>query len=515
MKRFLLLLFFTYTSISFSQAESNPFQNKYEEFEHYAKPDKTNKLSKYIRNHINTTLLNDYKVNDTIESKKHVYLTFKLDAQNKITNVNVISPYSELNKSIRDAFKDLDIDELNIPEKNIQNIYALQILSNEGNEMVVNCSTNIIYDRYPVFDGCQSVDTYSSMKSCLTKQLEAHIAKNISAVEIQKAKILGSLNLKVQFLVNETGAIEHIKCKAPTDSLTKDLNRIIALFPKAVIPPTRNGKPTNLQYKGSISLQVESNNEKYVEQALEPKDSILNPNNELALHFKKYLGENELKEIAMPLLQKKICLSFSIDKKGNPEEFKTNTNNPKIEANLIEIFKKFPFEKLNIKPNSILETYRYTIISWESNKKIIACEDRPNVYIPPLIKKECENLKNAHEAMICFNQYISTIIHNEFDTNLRSKTKLKGIIKIRCSFHVDPTGNIVKVKVYSPNPSFTNEMEEIIKGIPKMYKPAYLNGVAFETPFNLPISFNVGENNPEDPFKNLNKNWDKNYNRTP
>jgi hypothetical protein len=516
MKHLLFLLFFTYTSLSFSQTEPQLFKDKYQEFDYYAKPDKTSKLSKYIRNHINTSLLNDYIINDTVESKKHVYLTFKLDALNKVTGVTVTSPYSELNKSIRDAFKDYNIDELNIPEMNTQNVYALQILSNEGNKMVVNCSTNIIYDKYPVFQGCQSnAVTYNNMKSCLTKQLEAHIAKYISPLEIKKAKIVGSLNLIVQFLVNETGAIEQIKCKAPTDSLTKELNRVVALFPKAVVPPTRNGKPSNLKYKGSINLEIESSNEKYVEEALKSNDSILNPNNELALHFKKYMSEDELQVIAMPLFDKKIKFSFSIDKKGNPVEFKTNCNNPKLEANLIAIFMKFPFEKLNIKSNNILETYRYTIITWENHKKIIACNDKPDVYIPPFINKDCENLKNPREVIAYFNRYINNIIVHEFNTSLRSKTNLKGIIKIRCLFHVDTTGNIVKVKVFSPNPSLTNEMEKIINGIPKIYKPAYLNGVAYENSFTLPVSFDVGENIPEDPFKSSNENVNRSLNRVP
>lgn len=506
MKHFLFLLFFMYTSIGFSQTEPKSFSDKYKEFDYYAKPSKTNKLSKYFRNRFDSNFLDAYKISETDENKKHVYLTFMLDVQNKITNIYVNSPYSRLNKNIREIFKNYDIDDLNIPEKNPLNVYVLQILSKEGDKMVFNCSTDIIYDRFPVFEGCEPImTTFNNMKVCLNEQLEAHVANNISITEIEKAKIVGFLNLKVKFLINEKGNIEQINCKAPTDSLTKELNRVVALFSGAKTPPTRNGKSTSLVYDGTIRLKIDPNNEKYQEEILKSKDSTLNPNSELALHFKKFISEEELRIINFPTLQKSIDLSFSIDKKGNPIEFKTNSQNPNIDNRLIEIFKKFPFEKLNIKSTNILETYRYTIITQGYNKKVIECSEKPNVYIPPIIKKSCEKSKNPSEVIDCLNQYIGNIIINEFNTNLSSKTQLKGIIKIYCTFYVDTIGNIVKVKVISPNPSLAKEIEKTIKGIPKMYKPAYLNGVAYETSFHLPLKFDVGVNKAVDPFESLNK----------
>lgn len=506
MKQFLLLLFFTYTSIGFSQTESNLLKDKYEEFDYYAKPSKTNKLSKYFRNRFDLNLLDAYKISETDESKNHVYLTFMLDIQNKITGIYVNSPYSRLNQNIREIFKNYDIDNLNIPEKSPLNVYILQILSKEGDKMIFNCSTDIIYDRFPVFEGCEPImTTFNNMKVCLNTQLEAHIANNISINEIEKAKIVNFLNLKVKFLINEKGNIEQINCKAPTDSLTKELNRVITLFPEAKTPPTRNGKFTNLVYDGTVRLKIEPNNEKKLEEVLKRKDSTLNPNSELALHFKKFLSEEELRIINFPSIQKSIDLSFSIDEKGNPIEFKTNSQNPNIDNRLIEIFKKFPFEKLNIKSTNILETYSYTLITQVYNEKNVECNEKPNIYLPPIIRKSCEKSKNSKEVISCLSEYIGNIIINEYKTNLNSKTQLKGIINVYCNFNIDTIGNIVKVKVISPNPYLTKEIEKIITGIPKMYKPAYLNGVAYETSFNLPLRFDVGDNRAVDPFDNMNK----------
>lgn len=296
MKHFLFLLFFLYATTGFSQSEYQAFIDKYEEFALYAKPNKTNNLSKYFAKRIDSRLIDSYRITDTIKNKKYIYLTFNLDKSNKPIRIIVNSPYSELNKSIREAFKDFDIEDLHINDKSQLNIYTLQILSQENNKMVINCSTNVVSDRSPIFEGCESSATKSKLSSCFNSKLSEYIANTISPAEIKKAKILGKLNLRVKFLVNEKGVIEQINCKAPTDSLSRELNRIIALFPKAKSPATRNGIPTSFIYESIISLEVETDNAKYIEEINKQKEeilysdsSLLNPNAELAIHFKNIL----------------------------------------------------------------------------------------------------------------------------------------------------------------------------------------------------------------------------------
>ena len=366
MRHLLFLFFFTYTGICFSQTDYQTFIDKYDEFAFYAKPNKTNKLSKYFAKRIDSRLIN-YQITDTIKNKKYVYLTFRFDKQNKITNLIVNSPYLELNKSIREAFSDYDIEDLNIPEKSQLNTYTLQILSKEGNKMVVNCSTDVVYDRQPVFEGCESSTNKFKLSDCLNKQITEHIANTISHVEIKKAKILGYLNLRVKFLINEQGGIEQINCKAPTNSLTQELNRIVALFPKIQISATRNGKPTSFVYEKTITLQIDSDNEKYIEEIEKQKENLLNsdtpflnPNAELAVHFKKYISSDELAKIFL-LNSMIINICFSIDRNGKPINCITNANTSELNYKLVEIFKNFPAEKLNIKPVKIIDYYTYPV----------------------------------------------------------------------------------------------------------------------------------------------------------
>jgi hypothetical protein len=511
MKHFLFLLLFTYTSISFSQTEPKSFKDKFEEFEFYAKPSPTNDLSRYFRNHIDSRLIDAYKLNDTVENKNHIYLTFHFNKENKVTSISVNSPYYELNKSITDAFKDFDIEKLNIPEKNRLNIYALQILSKQGDKMVVNCSTNIIYDRYPVYEGCESTTSNSQMKSCINKLLEAHIANNISPVTIKKAKVLGSINLKPKFIINEKGAVEIINSKAPIDSLTIELNRVVALFPNAITPPLRNGKPSKIIFSGNVRLEIASENKEFIADVIKSKDSTLNSNNELALHFKKFLSEEELRKKVFAQNKETISISFSINKIGKPIEVKANSSSTTLNNRLVGIFNNFPIEKLNIKSTNALESYHYTIITKGYPINVIQCNENPNVFIPVIFNKTCDKSDSPEELKNCFWDNVKKNIHRNFDTKLLSKTNLSGEVKVHCSFQIDSDSKIINIKVQAPNPIIANEIEDIIKSTLNVYKPAFWNGKAVTSSFRISIPIKLSNSTSENSFESLNKSINNKY----
>jgi len=493
----LLILLFT-TPVSFSQAKSSmEFIDKFEEFDYYAKPDKTNKLSAYFRSEMDTRLLKAVKFKQPDARKQRVFLSFQLNSKNEPIAIKVTSPYSELNNNIIVAFKKYDIEKLNIPEINPKNTYLLQIISKANDKIIVNCSTTIIYDRFPVFEGCESVVSYNRMKTCINKQLEKHIVKNMSPDEIIKAKVFGYIMLHPRFIVDKKGGIKQIKSKAPSVNLTNELNRIVALFPKAKIPPTRNGNPTNLYYDGYVGLQIGSKDEKYEDEVLKSKDTTLKGNNSLALHFKKYITEKELKNIAFFRKQQHIKISFGINKKGKLIEVKTNLRNIKMNNKLVQIFKKFPFEKLNIVPSNILTLYSYNIITKSASKNVIQCNDEPLTSIFPIFNKKCEKSKSPGVLKKCFSENITRFLVKNFDSKLRNKTKLKGEIKIYAMFQVDTLGNIAIIKVRAPNPFLSNEIGEIINSIPKVYKPGLSNGEVVKTKIGAPVRFRIGSERHE------------------
>jgi hypothetical protein len=510
MKHFLFLLLITFATIGFSQTKPIFYVDKIKEFDSIAKPSPTNDLSKYFRRKIDANLLDNYKINEFDGNQNHIYLAFKLSKEDKAVPIRVTSPYSELNKSIADAFLNFDISKLNIRDKSPLNIYMLQILSREGDKMIFNCSTNIIYDRYPVYEGCESNTSYSEMEFCIKNLLETYVVNNISPVQIERAKVMGLLTLKLRFIIDEKGRVEQVIVKNPKDSLSIELKRILTQFPVAKTPALRNGKPTKLPFNEIIKLIINSENKEYIADVIKSKDSTLNPNNELALHFKKFIGDEQLKKIFFNPIVKRINIRFSLDKKGKLIDVKANSLNPKLNNRLIELFRTFPIEKLNIKSTNVLESYSYTIISEAYPVNVIQCNDKPNVYIAACYDKHCEKSDSPVELMECFNERISAYIIESFDTSVRSKTNLTGDVRIYCSFQVDVDTKIINVKVKAPNPSLANEMEEMLKDMPSVYKPAYLNGVAIKSSYTIPVTFQLGDNIPEDPFKSLNKRVNKN-----
>lgn len=490
MKKLLLLLFFAFSSVLFSQTESKSFKDKFAEFDYYAKPDKTNDLSKYFKRNIDHTLLENYKFKDTLKKNSVVFLSFKLDKNNNVIDLEVGSPYSELNFVIKKAFETYDLKNINIPEKSPLNYYMIQILSREGNKMIVNCSSNIVYDRFPVFKGCESSATFSETKSCFTTFLEEHLGKNLSVEFVKKRKLLGTLLLKPEFIVTESGTIEKVKWKTATDSLTTETNRIMALFPKATTPATRNGMPTRFYIKEFVVLEIQSKNENYIENAIKLKDTTLNPNCELALHFKKFISEEEISKYKLPITESSVSINFSLDKKGNLVNLKWNVKNQELLEKLTSIFKKFPIEKLNIKQPSVLEVYHYNIFTVEyNNKVIIHCNENPNIFSESYFDPKCEKSSSPEDLRFCFQENITHNIVKNFDTALITQNDISNGIRLICIVQVDVDGTLSRINAMNTNPKYSNELDRIIKKMPKVYRPAYWKGSPIKTTYAIPISF--------------------------
>ncbi len=490
MKKLLLLILFAFSNILLSQSEPKTFKDKFEEFEYYAKPNKDNELSKYFKRNIDYQLLENYKFKDTLKKNNTVVLSFKLDKDGSFIDLNVNSPYSELNYSIIKAFKKYDLKNINFPEKSRLNYYMLQILSREGNKMVVNCSSEIIYDRFPVYEGCESSINFYKNKSCLKTLLQGHFEKNISLDLLAKKKLLGKLSLNPEFIVNESGLVEKVKWNTATDSLTTESNRIMALFPKAVKPPTRNGNPTRLYIKELINLEIGSNNENYIENAINAKDTTLNPNCELALHFKKYITEEEISNYLNKNKSRNGVIRFSLNKKGKMINLKASSTSQELNNRLFEIFKKFSFEKLNIKSPNILETYNYTIYTVEYDHKVkIHCNENPVIYSGVIFDQKCEKSDSPEELRFCLQEKIHYHIVKNFDAKLITPNDIYNKIQLMFTIMVDVDGTLSRVNNMEINPKFSNELDKILKEMPKVYKPAYFNGVPIKSTYTIPISF--------------------------
>lgn len=100
------------------------------------------------------------------------------------------------------------------------------------------------------------------------------------------------------------------------------------------------------------------------------------------------------------------------------------------------------------------------------------------------------------------NRKIKYIVDTNFKKTIQNKTKLENIININFSFEVDADRNITNIKVNAPNPLISNELEQLIKNIPAVSKPKYLDGKAVSKKYKYSFRYDL-RNNRIDEFKNL------------
>lgn len=91
----------------------------------------------------------------------------------------------------------------------------------------------------------------------------------------------------------------------------------------------------------------------------------------------------------------------------------------------------------------------------------------------------------------CFNKKIAKFFNKEFDTSIASELNLTGLQKIDCQFIINANGHISPdIKTRSKHPKLTEEVETILKKLPKML-PAKQNGKPVNLRYTLPFRFRV------------------------
>lgn len=476
MSRIIFLLILFSSVFCNSQTDTLSFEDKYNdkygEFDAYAKPSETNELSNYFKKRFNYKMLEAVDFYEAAEHKKRIFLTFYLDKNNEPVNIKVNSKYSEFNKMVIGIFKRYPIKDLNIPKQSKPFIYVLQIVSRENGKNIIKCSSNIIFDTYAVVDGCENFKTYSGLKKCMKDKLEAHIINTISLKEIEKSGILGELKLGARFHIDDEGNIINVNCKAPTDSLTIELNRVVSLFPRVKSVATRNGNPTREFFKEIITLQIDAENFKHEEESQYTKSTNPNSENELSLYFKRFITQKELDTADIFSNRKSITVSFSIDKSGDLVNIKCNSSVKGLNEKIIKLFKDYPKEKLNINSNNVLDLYTYQILTKVNNVKSIKCSTTPDVKVYP-IYKGCGGSNNPIDLRNCFSRKINDYVVSNFDKNLKTSLLASQDYEIFCIFKVDTKGKIIDVRVRASNPIYAKEVERVLNNIPDAIKSGY------------------------------------------
>jgi TonB family protein len=196
-------------------------------------------------------------------------------------------------------------------------------------------------------------------------------------------------------------------------------------------------------------------------------------------------------------LQGRVNLMFTIDVNGNVGDIKKRGPHYLLENEAVRIIKKLPKMQPGLK-NGNLVNMAYSIpISfrlsggkasevmkegyWKGKAKV------PFSYVDNVpIFPGCEDNINAKA---CFNKMMQSHISKNF--NYPKEAIEKGIEgQVNVMFTISEEGSIIDIRKKGPNELLENEVERIIKKLPKM-TPGNYDGKNVNVPYSIPITFKL------------------------
>lgn len=224
--------------------------------------------------------------------------------------------------------------------------------------------------------------------------------------------------------------------------------------------------------------------------------SLAQPSTEsdLANHFKIYLEQNLLKKIDFSKLKtssyykgisnKKynytIRLTFEINKKNKAFNFRIHTGDSELDKKVIEIFKKYPLEKLNLNDNAKLGKISVQLFTKENKNIIIKASTFAVIDQLPVLKG-CESIAYNSELSRClYDQIFEYILKNISLENIAKQDK-RGEIVINPRFSIDSNGKIFRVNSIAPNKIIKDELDRIITSFNQVIIPGKRNDIPKNT----------------------------------
>lgn len=124
-------------------------------------------------------------------------------------------------------------------------------------------------------------------------------------------------------------------------------------------------------------------------------------------------------------------------------------------------------------------------------------EDDPVIEDVPFINiedapvfKGCEGL-SKEENKRCFDKKMKQFVQRNFDSDLGNELGLHaGVHKIQTQFLIDAQGNVVDIKIRAPHNRLKNEVDRLIKKLPK-FTPGKQRNIPVRVRYTLPIAFRV------------------------
>jgi hypothetical protein len=179
-----------------------------------------------------------------------VPVTFEIDTQGGIRNIEAQSKYDELNTAIRNILNDFpqvqparqNGEPAEVSVNKIITYFVGQKTKKKEVDIVVDGITiaadipeNMtmhMTDKAPVFPGCEGQSGVPLIK-CTSSKINTYIATNINTENLKGNNLpKGKHRLEINFTITEQGGIADASVQNPHDILRQEVMRVISTMPK-------------------------------------------------------------------------------------------------------------------------------------------------------------------------------------------------------------------------------------------------------------------------------------------
>ena len=358
-------------------------------------------------------------------------------------------------------------------------------------------------DEVPVFPGCEDAE---NKRSCFNEMMQKHISKNFNyPKEAQEKGIQGQVS--VMFTITKNGSITNIRKRGAHKLLENEVERIIKRLP-AMKAGIHKGKNVDVPFSIPVVFKLGIEKEDKYERLLEDRKqlkveerSLIKDYNQLVQERKRLLQSSNANNPIIKNIDERLNAIKSELKENLKIEVETfeqqinNSSNPALELNQLIAERDRLLKSASIK-NPIIVSLNERI---EELKKGLGQESDvfPFATVEEVpVFPGCENAENKRT---CFNKMMQKHIAKNF--RYPQEAQEKGIQgRVAVMFTISEAGSIENIRLRGPDSLLENEVERIIKHLPKM-KPGIHKGKAVKVPFSIPVNFKLQD---EKKNKNLN-----------
>jgi hypothetical protein len=468
MKKIAFILFFL-SFFSFSQTKEFDYL-------HLSKPDTKNELSIHFNTEIPFKLLKDISYPKNKYTLNVSFLINKLREPYQINTSFKVS--NNLYNAIKKALLNFPLEKLNLKSLDTKVKYSFQIIASakkHGN--IFYCSSLMITETLPICNSCEDLEYYGDIKNCINEKIKTFYYKNTdsSAVIVDNTK-----RLKIKLKINEKGKLILLKEDGFDLLIEKTTKKPISFK----VPASINNNATFYDY----AFYPSKNKKEHLLNTL--KEIEENSTNDFAKFIAQKLDRKYILNSGLSRINKNISLHFELDKKGKPINIKTNSRSYSLDKKIIQLFKEFPFQKLNLGEKNPLTYYLTSILSFKEGKTVVATNPKLNSESIPIFPG-CDNSKEIKEAQKCFSIGVQKHFARKFNTSLPNRLGLSsGRKKVLIAFKINKDGDVTDIKVKAPHKKIKKEVIRVIKKLPKM-KPGVQNGEKKDIKYSIPFTLIV------------------------